>query len=189
MVGIITGIVIGFTISIWYIALDRQYDFDTNIMVNIVIAGSAMIATSIHFYTTNKQRSDRIWEINKDILLQLALSLSKVIEEIEKARDYEFDCMQGIEHETGITYEYNKESHKNFSDSTFEVLNVYAPLMSNQLIEAIKHLKEVDEKTTESVNNGWLNNFEAYDSILNEHKQLQTMLNEFIKEISGIKYK
>ncbi len=188
MVSIITGVVIGFTITIWYVALDKQYNIDSNIIVNIVIASSTMIATAIHFSSTRKQRSDRIWEINKDILLKLALSLSKVIEDIEKARAYELDNMQGIAHETGATYEYNEEAYQDFTNSSFEVLNAYTPLMSNELVEAIKSLQKIDNEVRESVNDGELDYFQAYDTILPEHKKLQTMLNTFIKKISGIKY-
>ena len=96
--------------------------------------------------------------------------------------------MQGIEQETGVTYDYPKELYEQFSTRTFEVLNVYKPLMKPDLIKSIEHLKEVDKNITNSLSEGEINTFEAYDTIVFEHEALQTKLNIFIKQVAGIEY-
>ncbi|PWS55727.1 hypothetical protein DK924_02850 [Pseudoalteromonas sp. meg-B1] len=135
-----------------------------------------------------KLRKTRVWDINKDVLLNLSSSLAKVVEDLKKATDYHFDEMQNIAHQTGVTYDYPPELYENFSNQTFEVLNVYKPLMGRDLISNLEELKTINDRVSEGVNEGELNVFEAYDKILYEHQKLQEKLNTFIKQVSGVQY-
>jgi conjugal transfer/entry exclusion protein len=162
--------------------------FDISIWANIVIAIATCVATAIHVDNQIKLRKTRVWDINKDVLLKLSSILAKVIEDLEKAMDYYFDEIQNIAHETGITYDYPKELYENFSNQTFEVLNVYKPLISKALISSLEELKSTSDKVDMGVNEGELNLFEAYNRILLEHIKLQGKLNTFIKQVSGVQY-
>ncbi len=159
--------------------------FDLSIWTNMVIAFATCLATAIHIDSQIKLKKNRVWEVNKSILLELSNVLAQVVEDLKKANDYYFDEMQGIEQETGITYDYPESLYKQFSTNTFEVLNVYKPIMSPELIKSIEHL---NNDITNSVNEGEINTFEAYDKILFEHEILQVKLNNFIKKVAGIEY-
>ncbi|HHX8443243.1 TPA: hypothetical protein ACVO0G_004672 [Vibrio diabolicus] len=162
--------------------------FDVTVWTNIVIAIATCIATALHVDNQIKLRKTRVWDINKDVLLNLSGTLAKVIEDLEKATDYHFDKMQNIAHETGATYTYPKDLYENFADQTFEVLNVYKPLMNRDLISSLEELKVASDRVDDGVNKGELSVFEAYDRILHEHEKLQNKLSSFIKQVSGVQY-
>ena len=185
-----SGLIIGMFFTMFSFSLITVFnvEFDISIWTNVVIAIATCVATAIHVDNQIKLRKTRAWDINKDVLLKLSSVLAKVIEDLGKATDYHFDEMQNIVHETGITYDYPKELYENFSNQTFEVLNVYKPLMSKALISSLEELKSISDKVDLGVNEGELNVFEAYDRILHEHKKLQEKLNAFIKQVSGVQY-
>ncbi len=184
------GLIIGMFFSMYSFSLITVFNvkFDVSIWTNIVIAIATCIATALHVDNQIKLRKTRVWDINKDVLLNLASTLAKVIEDLEKATDYHFDEMQNIAHETGATYSYPQDLYENFADQTFEVLNVYKPLMNRDLISGLEELKVVSGRVDEGVNKGELSVFEAYDIMHHEHKRLQKKLNSFIKQVSGVQY-
>ncbi|TNY94272.1 hypothetical protein CGK58_24740, partial [Vibrio parahaemolyticus] len=83
MVNLVLGVLLGFCLTIWYVAIDLRFGFDSNVSINVVIAIATVIATAIHFDSQRKQRKDRIWDMNKNVLLDLAHALSEVIEATE----------------------------------------------------------------------------------------------------------
>ncbi|MGN5222779.1 hypothetical protein [Aeromonas veronii] len=161
-------------------------NFDITVWTNIVIAIATCIATALHVDNQIKLRKTRVWDINKDVLLNLSSTLAKVIKDLEKANDYHFDKMQNIAHETGATYSYPEDLYENFTAQTFEVLNVYKPLMSRDLISNLEELETVSKRLDEGVNKGELSVLEAYDRMLYEHEKLQNKLNSFIKQVAGV---
>lgn len=182
------GLIIGmfFTMISFSLITVFNVKFDVTVWTNFVIAIATCVATAIHVDIQIKLRKTRAWDINKDILLKLSSVLAKVVDDLEKATDYHFDAMQNIAHEIGATYSYPKELYENFSSQTFEVLNVYKPLMDTAVISNLEELKVVSENVDRRVNEGELNLFEAYEKILFEHKKLQKNLNLFIKKVSGV---
>ena len=184
------GLIIGLFVSMIGFSFLAVFEtkIDITILTNIVIAFATAIATAIHIDSQRKQHRERVWELNKDILLGLSSSLAKVIDDLRYALDYSFDCMQGIELETGITYEYPLELYQKFTERKFEVLNVYKTLMSSEVISAIEKLQKVDADLVKSYNNGELNEFEVNGNLLHAHEHLQKLLNDFVKKVSGIKY-
>ncbi len=184
------GLIIGMFFTMFTFSLIAVFSvtFDVTVWTNIVIAIATCIATAIHVDNQIKLRKTRVWDINKDVLLNLSSSLAKVVEDLKKATDYHFAEMQNIAHQTGVTYDYPPELYENFSNQTFEVLNVYKPLMGRDLISNLEELKTINDRVSEGVNEGELNVFEAYDKILYEHQKLQEKLNTFIKQVSGVQY-
>lgn len=130
MVKIVTGAVIGFTMAFWFLALDSKYNFNSAIAINIVIAVATIFAVAIHFDSVRKQRRDRVWEINKDNLLNLSKALSDSININSKLSEQEFNKMQGIPDETCTDGAY--EINNAFQQSLSVSLNVYKPLLLNK---------------------------------------------------------
>lgn len=184
MIKFILGILLGFTLTIWYLIFDMQFDFDHSFSVNIVVAMATVMATSIHFDSVRKQRKDRIWEINKENLLNLSKAISDAIEISSKLSDREFSNMQGIPDDTDT--EGAKEINDTFKKTISHSLNVYKPLLNSELIDAI----EKYQKTEKSIENDFIHDvadaFEAYDRQLAAQKELHEVVSSFIKDVAGI---
>jgi hypothetical protein len=179
----ILGLMFGITGTIWYLVFDLKFDFNGNISVNYVIACATCIATAIHFDSVRKQRKDRVWDINKQVLLDLTYSLSEVIKETEKEIELEYQYMND-----GITINDSKGNpFVNLTDKIDYILNVYKPLMNKELVNSIRHHNDIDTRVTHEVNNEGLDNLDAYLEMQKEHKKLHTFLIKFISEVSGTK--
>ena len=188
MTKLILGVLLGFTLTIWYVAFDIKYAFDSNIVVNAVIASATAIAAAIHFDAVKSQRKDRIWEINKVHLLGLLESLSEVIEVTTELLDFEFEVNQGIAHADDrpkdSTHQYKKLS-KHIKDS----LNVYEPLLSNEIISAIEKYKEANRTVDRAFEVDQITSlYEVYDNISANQIALHKAISEHVKDIAGVKF-
>lgn len=180
----ILGVIVGFAITIWYVAFDLAYSFDTNITVNIVIASATLIATAIHYSSVKKQDRERVWEINKEALLELSQALSDIILETEKALEYEWAC--GSMNGPDIEAPSNPNAYKNFDEKVLYMLNVHKPLLPNNLVNAIGALQVLDSKINRLVNEDDLDHKEAYEEMLKSYSYLRDELNKFIRKIAGV---
>ena len=185
MFNIIVGFILGsisstglfYVLSVFYIKIDLA------IITNVIIAVATVVATVIHFDSQKKSRRDRIWDINKKLLLELTHSISEVIEETENTI-HEIYCQDEIYKRD----ESNRNVFKELSQKIQYALNVYKPLMSNELINSIKMHQEKDQEITSQVNNHELEISDAYEEMLVAHKRLYKDIEEFIAKISGVKY-
>lgn len=182
MVNLVLGTLFGFAATIWYVGIDLRLDFDSAFSVNVVIAAATVIATAIHFDSQRKLRRDRIWDINKNILLDLAHALSEVIEATED-EIHNLHC----QFEGDEQIEVKPYVFKNIKDKINYALSVYKPLMDKKLIESIHQHNEQDKKVTHQVNYEDLDHLEAYETLLVEHKKLYKELIKFMGKISGVK--
>ena len=184
MVKVVTGAVIGFTAAVWFLALDSKYNYDSAIAVNIVIAVATIYAVVIHYDSVRKQRRDRVWEINKDNLLSLSKTLSDSISINSKLSEQEFCKMQGIPDETCTdgAYEINTAFQQSLSDS----LNVYKPLLNEELITAIEKYQTAEKLIEEDYNCDAIVVFEAYERQWSIQKELHQTVSAFIKKVAGI---
>lgn len=180
----ILGVIVGIFISMMSFSLITVFNIslDMSIITNAVIAIATVTATVIHFDSQKKQRIDRIWDINKGVLLDLAHSLS--------------DAIEATEIEINNRYSYHDEQvetkpyiWKNLDDKVSYVLNVYSSLMSTDLIASIKHHNKTDKEVTRQVNYENLDTESAYETMLVEHKELYSKLLVFIGDISGVNNK
>lgn len=152
---------------------------DLLIVTNIIIAIATVVATAIHFDSQKKQRLDRVWDINKGVLLDLTHSLSEAIEatEIEIQNCYSYHDEQ---------VETKPYVWRNLDEKINYMLNVYGPLVSPNLLSAINHHRLVNREISRQVNQNDLDISEAYETMLKEHKALYEQLLSFIAKISGV---
>ena len=59
MVKYVLGLVTGFTATIWYVALDLNFELDNSLSINVVIATATIIATAIHYDSVRQQSRAR----------------------------------------------------------------------------------------------------------------------------------
>ena len=184
MVKFITGAIIGFTAAIYFLALDSKYNFNSAVAVNVVIAIATIFAVAIHFDSVRRQRRDRVWEINKDNLLELSKALSDSISINSKLSEQEFCKMQGIPDETCT--DGANEINTAFQQSLSISLNVYKPLLNKDLISAIEKYQTAEKQIEEDYNCDSIVVFDAYERQLSIQKELQQTVSTFIKKVAGI---
>ncbi|EGR2692982.1 MULTISPECIES: hypothetical protein [Vibrio] len=184
MLKFVLGGLAGFTFTIWYVALDLNYDLDLSLAVNIVIASATVVAAAIHFESVRKQELDRIWEINKDALLELSRALSEVIEETQAAIIYEkTSVMQYLEE---VVPSSNQQVYSRLKDNLSYMLNVHKPLLPKPLLKAVTKLQQQDKLTTKQVNEEGLEHEEAYQIMLENYRTVHSELNKFISKVAGV---
>lgn len=157
---------------------------DTNLSVNIIIAWAACFAAVMHYESIKTQRKDRLWEINKSVLLELTHVLSEAIEEAQQSIKDEYEIQSG----KISNREKNNNVWRQLDKKIDYALNVYRPLMSKSLSEEIENLKSLNKKIEHEVHYEFLENIDAYEQSLVAYNQLYSKLIEFISKISGVKY-
>ncbi len=184
MVKFILGVLSGSAIAVWYLVFDFKFDFDHAFALNLVIAAATVTATAIHFDTVKKQERDRVWEINKDSLINLSKSLADAIKISSNLSDREFNKIKNIPDESCIedALKINNKFQKTMSDS----LNVYKSLLNKELINAIEMYQDEEKRIENAFNHDEFSAFDAYNHQCSAQKKLQKVVNYFIKEVAGI---
>ncbi|NVN80578.1 MULTISPECIES: hypothetical protein [unclassified Vibrio] len=184
----ILGVIVGsfFSFISLVAILVSDVNIDMALITNIVIAIATVVATAIHFDSIAKQRNDRIWEINKDMLLNLAHSLSLVIYASEYYSEVEYNRSFGI-NESPRGPKPKEGVYEAFKNDQEKVLNVYRTLMNKELISSLKSSKEKNDWISEAVEHDAIDHQEAYDASIKAYKELQNNLNDFMARISGVK--
>lgn len=152
---------------------------DMSVVTNIFIAAATLIATLIYFDSQKKQRIDRIWDMNKGILLDLTHSLSEAIEATE-TETHNIQC-----HPKGRIKLKNHDWNK-LKEKTNYVLDVYGPLISAELLDSINHHKQISSNIRHQVDHEDLDTLTAYEITLDEHRKLYEKLLSFISKTSGV---
>ncbi|MGM8932821.1 hypothetical protein [Salinicola halophyticus] len=182
--GLILGVAVGLSGVYTYYCLG--FEFDLSHATNITIAVATLFAVSIHFDAQRTAKKNRIWDTNKEMLLDLVHSLSKAM----NATDIEIE--NELKHQAGQgSTELSEREISSFDglDRKIDyVLSVYSPLMDSKLVADIETFKsESDEFTREALNDE-ISNLEAYEEILGKYKSLCGKLIKFVGRVSGIKY-
>jgi hypothetical protein len=184
LVGCVVGLFGGFTILV--LLLTNNVEINMPVMTNIVIAFATVIATIIHFNSIKQQRRDRLWDINKPILLGLSKSLSDVI----KASEYYLNCEYADRYDHKISSSLVKpldNVYQDFSHKREYALEVYGLLMDRDLIEALNVAKRINDDLDEGVNMYGVDHITAYDESISANRDLQKKLAFFIAKMSGVK--
>jgi hypothetical protein len=156
-----------------------EVKIDMSVFTNIIIAAATVIATLIHFDSQKKQRIDRIWEMNKGVLLDLTHSLSEAIEATE-TEIHNRHC-----HPAEVVSLKNHDWNK-LKEKANYVLNVYGPLINAELLSSINHHKQMNSNIHLQVDHDEIDTLTAYEIMLKEHKKLYDELLSFISKISGV---
>ena len=176
----VLGAIVGFFVAMVVLSsiLITGVTFDMAVWTNIIIAICTAVAAFIHYDSVKKQRKDRIWEINKNVLLDLLYFVSQAIEETEFYLDPQYA------HE--VNHQPNTKVWGKLKSQTYLALNVYGPLMSKELVGHIETSKKLDEQIHDEVFFADLDNQEAYERSLENRRALQLQLKKFISEMSGV---
>ncbi|WP_257324053.1 hypothetical protein [Pseudoalteromonas rhizosphaerae] len=184
VVGSVVGLFGGFILFVSILITDIK--FDVSIATNIVIAIATVMATVIHFSSIRQQRKDRLWDINKPILLGLSKSLSSVIKASEFYLHEEY-AERHMDESTNSNNAPDPNVYKDFSEKRDYALNVYKTLMDKELIEALKEAKRINDNIDHGVNEYDVDHITAYEESISTNKDLQDKLGFFIAKISGVK--
>lgn len=182
-IGITIGIFFSFILFSTILVTDTKIDI--GLITNIVIAFATVVAAIIHFDSVSKQRRDRVWEINKNVLLELAHHLSLVIKATEYYLDAEYERMSPYPEAPSLK-KPEPDVFKKFIDKQEYALDVYRSLMDKELIDSLEKAKEKDARIADAVNEDRLQVFEAYEESLACYQDLQIKLRTFMAKISGI---
>ena len=182
MLNLVISFIFGVFITIWYLVLDFTFSFDHAMAINIIIAAATIIATTIHFDSVRAQRKDRLWEINKDSILRLSKVLADAIDISSKY----CDSTMGIP--VGNSLDKSAEIGKAFEDALSDSLNVYKPLLSEELILAIEEYQKEEQMISKAWHSDEYTTYDAYENQLASRKKLQVVVLKFIKDVSGVSY-
>lgn len=184
-IGITIGIFLSFIL--FSTMLVTNVKIDVGLITNIVIAFATVVAAIIHFDSVSKQRKDRIWEINKDVLLELAHHLSLVIKATEYYLEVEYESMSPYPEAPSLK-KPEPDVYKKFIDKREYALDVYRSLMDKELIDSLERAKETNDRISDAVNDDMLQVHEAYEESIECYKDLQSKLRTFMAKISGIQH-
>ncbi|PKQ76237.1 hypothetical protein [Aeromonas sobria] len=184
MIKLLLGVVLGFSATIWYVALDLRFDFDSSLSVNIVIALATVTAAAIHFDSVKSQKRERVWELNKTELLNLSKDLSEVIKQTRQAIDYEYSS-SNPEYQTEVPS--NPQAYKVLDERLFVFINVQKPLLPKNFIQSVESLIALDKEITRQVFEEDLDDIAAHEEMLSRYIRLHKELNIFIRKVAGIK--
>lgn len=165
---------------------------------NLVISIATVFATLIHYSSTKqqqierrfeaeKQRKDRLWDINKDILLDLLDAVTKVID----ACNYELEKRNLSSSGNGTFIDELGEPpaddvYRKFKDKLDFTLRVYKPLMNTMLVEECETLINTDFALKRAVEEMEMEVDEAIEEITRSYEKVLYELQEFILDISGV---
>jgi hypothetical protein len=182
---------IGFTFGamICYIFIQSTtIKVDSNLVVNIFLALCAFMAILLTIMQIELQRQHRIWDINKPILLELMHLLSEVIDETEKILEENYLILSIPNAETTLR-QSNLKVYDALNKKINNILSVYQPIISNDLIQQLKQYKTTCNNIVDEFNNDDFSEFdpiEGYEKQLDSSKALYMNLNNFIKKIAGV---
>lgn len=185
MLKYILGIITGFIITILYVVLERNFKFDSGLSINIVIATATIVATAIHYDSIRQRRRERVWEINKDNLLNLSRALSADIKRTALYADRAFYIEQGMDVDD-TQLDDTPNTYKKFKKVIDESLDVYKPLLNKELIDAIETFQRTDKNIDIAVEDGEMSIFDAYHTLHSQQKKLHSTVSDFIKKVSAI---
>lgn len=190
MLLILLGFFIGFFFALmsFAIIMGNGIVVDMTVVTNIVIATATTTAVFIQIDSSKKQKQARVWEINKEILLNLAHSLSAVINLTEKRISLiESRTYFRTEESEKIDESQNSKIYEKLTNNIDLILNVYSSIVDKSLINKLHSLKDKQQEIAELYNIDALSDLDAYEEVLNSYTSLQITLQAFIGRIAGLR--
>lgn len=146
-------------------------------ITNTVIAICSAVALEINRRSIQHQKELRRWEANKETLLKLATALSNAIDSTDKS------------HDARIMNNNDENDKRAFSElrvALQHTLDVYAVLLDQDLIDAVKQYKEQDNNITQAWNNDEIDIVEALEQSSEIQKYLLSKVNKSIKHYASL---
>lgn len=183
-IALLIGACVGLILAAAHFYSTNNADIAAGTIANYVIALCTFTALIISYFSIQSQKENRRWEINKDLLIRLATSLSDQMDQTEKFMDIEFDREQGIlNNQTTI---WDPAISKKFNESLSHTIQVYGALLNNEIIEAVEIYKNEENNISHAANIDAISIFEAYDSSLAAQRNLMKVINKNIKIYAAI---
>ncbi|WP_425890869.1 hypothetical protein [Aeromonas veronii] len=182
LVGCVIGFFVGFVSFVLFLVNDTK--FDMSVVTNLIIAAATVMATIIHFSSIRQQRKDRLWDINKPILLGLSESLSAVIKASEYYLQNEY-ARQHLDDPPNPNDQPEHNVYREFDKKREYALQVYKELMDKELTDALEKAKKTNEKIVRDVVEYGIDNISAYEQSISANEILQRKLSFFIAKMSG----
>lgn len=183
LAGCVVGFFISFVLLVFLLVFDAK--FDISVMTNLIIAAATVMASVIHFNSIRQQRKDRLWDINKPILIGLSKSLSSVIKATEYYLQEEY-ARHYIDDAPDPNDQPDPGVYKEFNQNQEYALEVYKVLMDKELIDALAEAKRINESIDRSVFEDGVDHISAYESSIAVNKDLRIKLGFFIAKTSGV---
>jgi len=183
LVGCFIGFFGGFVLFVLMLVSDTKFDMPT--VTNLIIAAATAMATIIHFSSIRQQRKDRLWDINKPILLGLSQSLSAVIKASEYYLQEEYASYRLCD-APNPNDKPDLKVYKEFSQKREYALEVYKVFMDKELMDALKEAKRINENIDHGVSEYGVDHISAYEDSISTNQDLQLKLGFFIAKMSGV---
>ena len=182
---------IGSVVTLIFIHLYNKTFELNDLYVNIIIAFAATVAVIVHIESVHMQKKSRIWDMNKNILLDLSQSLLKSISYKNKYIEevYEFlaspneDPTELASNVDGLEQEEDLEKKIN------NLITLYSNQIGNKLTQSLKIYQNTENKINAEVFDEELDNLEAYERSLEACNNLHGDLIKFIQNYSGVNIK
>ena len=140
IIALLIGLCAGLVLAATHFHISNSADIAAGTMANYVIALCTLIAIIISHFSITSQKENRRWEINKDLLIKLATSLSDQMDQTEKFMDIEFDHEQEIQNNKEIIWD--PEISKKFNESLSHTVQVYGVLLNNEILNVVETYKK-----------------------------------------------
>lgn len=161
--------------------------FTASDVTNTVIAFATVVATVMHCWSLWTQRKDRLWDINKPVLLDLTHSLSQVIKAFQYYLHEEYAKSNDVDDGPDATDKPADDVFKAFEKNQEYALTVYRTLMDKELIRSLEESKNINDDISKKVREDVIDIRDAYEEGIENYGKLRTKLDRFIAKISGIK--
>ncbi|MEZ9392038.1 hypothetical protein AB4222_09060 [Vibrio splendidus] len=185
VIGVILGVFLGFVI--FMSLLISELSIDATLITNVVIALATVVAATIHFNSVRLQRRDRVWEINKDNLLELSETLSQLIKLSESRIDYEFYLHLGVDKEALPPVKPDIGEYERFTKALETSINVYKPMLSDTFVEKLDKYRSETYVIDARWDSGEIENeFSLYSYEYDNQITLQASLSDYIKTLANV---
>lgn len=183
---------------ITFFILMKSLNINIGEMSNAIIAIATIVATSIHLssarqqkldriYDAEKRRKDRLWDINKNILLELSDALHIVISAFEYTlQEHELSSSGKGSYIHYLGPKPSPEIYKDLEEKLKHTTRVYKGIMNEVLIENCNELINANHLLNIETSDGDISVIDAIDSMLIKYKDFSVELQKFITDVSGV---
>ena len=176
IIGSVFGFFSAFAVLIFLVVVDVKIDASS--ISNVIVAVATCVATCIHMDSVWRQRKERVWELNKSILLDLAGTVSKVISQTSEVLDALYS--------NKMVFIEDAELYKNVEEQVNSAINVYSSFMPDELVVALRKYQREALETKSGFQSDEFDQIDAYERQYEFSKALYQSLKGFIAEVAGI---